>query len=570
MNKLISFLILFSFCILFAEVDEKEIYMKQANRLNLRRQYEKANEIYLLLLENYPEDYTVAEKLIHNYLITSKINEADEMLKEYKGFFPEIDYIKLKISILLAQGEVSNATNLSRQFLKSNEGKINYHKSIASVFGRYRHNDEAVKILLNARKTAKDDYLFTKELASDYESLKNFPNAIIEYLKHVEKNKSYQNYVLSRLKNILQEDVSQLIVIKEFTYESMNVLILEIYADCLAETGNFDEALSEYEKLDISKLLKFAENQIDTGNYEIALEAYTRYLEKIDVPNLVADTRIKIADIYIKQDQLDSAKNVLFLIYNDKKLMDKKYYYKTKANRLCREMLADIFLKQNASEDIILNYLEEAKDFSYSQKEKKEVNFKIIHFLIMTEHYEKSKEDLKEILKKEEPGTFAFKLGYFYSYLLAVMENDVIADSLLGELIINIPESELVNDALYLSILLAAFDSSTRDDFLNAFRKNRLYKSEEAVELILDIYNTTQNEEILFLAGDWAWQSGDMEQAMDIFSYEFNDPDIAEHAILNVTRLLENNEEKDQKIIEFLNQNPNSIFSPEFRIILSE
>ncbi|MCK4694531.1 MAG: hypothetical protein KAT74_02150, partial [Candidatus Cloacimonetes bacterium] len=80
MNKLISFLILFSFCILFAEVDEKEIYMKQANRLNLRRQYEKANEIYLLLLENYPEDYMVAEKLIHNYLITSKINEADEML----------------------------------------------------------------------------------------------------------------------------------------------------------------------------------------------------------------------------------------------------------------------------------------------------------------------------------------------------------------------------------------------------------------------------------------------------------------------------------------------------------
>ncbi len=58
----------------------------------------------------------------------------------------------------------------------------------------------------------------------------------------------------------------------------------------------------------------------------------------------------------------------------------------------------------------------------------------------MTENYSEAKKILSKILHREEPGSDNFKLSYFYSFQLALMEQDPAADSLLAELIINLPE----------------------------------------------------------------------------------------------------------------------------------
>ncbi|MCK4311127.1 MAG: hypothetical protein KAW88_00145, partial [Candidatus Cloacimonetes bacterium] len=194
--------------------------------------------------------------------------------------------------------------------------------------------------------------------------------------------------------------------------------------------------------------------------------------------------------------------------------------------------------------------------------------FKIIHFQIMNEQYSQSKEKLSKILKKEDASSDIYKLGYYYSFLLALMQNDPAADSLLGELLINLPENYITNDALFLSVLGSGLDGNTREDFLSAYRKKLLFKDEKAIEILMGIYNGSQNEEMLILAGEWAIESNKKDQAISIFSHEYSNELLAEYALLQKTRITQDEIEKAKLSTDFLKLNPQSVFSPEFRKLL--
>ena len=127
-----------TFGLLIAEVNEKEILLKEASRFSLRRQYEKAIFIYKDLEQKFPDDYEISEKLIENYFFTSRIDEAEKLLEDKRVIFPEINYVKLKTSVLLIQSKVKEAEKLSGNYLSKNSRKINNYKLFASIFQRYR------------------------------------------------------------------------------------------------------------------------------------------------------------------------------------------------------------------------------------------------------------------------------------------------------------------------------------------------------------------------------------------------------------------------------------------------
>ena len=153
--KFIFLLLIFSIS-LFSQYDEKTIYLKQADNLTKRKQYEKANEIYEIILEKYPIDYRVVRKLINNFLITSKLEKAENLLDKHQGIFPEIDQTTLRITILIRKGKPAKAYNLAKNFLKDKSGKINYYRVISSVFEQNRQNENAIKIQIKARNIAGD------------------------------------------------------------------------------------------------------------------------------------------------------------------------------------------------------------------------------------------------------------------------------------------------------------------------------------------------------------------------------------------------------------------------------
>ncbi len=564
--KVLILIVIFT-CSLYA-FDKREVLLKQANRLVTRRQYEKAINIYESLLEDYPDDHVIVERLIVNLLRISKIEKAEKILEDKKNILSGIEYVRLKTSILLLKGEIKQAYKFCKNFLNENSRRMNYYKILANIFEQYRQYEYAIEILKQARKIANDNHLHTKELAFNYQNLKDYQNAIIEYLKLLERQKSYYNFVLNRLKKILQEDKAYITTIEKSVRKSKHKKIQEIYALCLAEIGEYEKALKEYETLDTSKLKDFGDRLVSNGNLDIAISAYETYIGKIREPYLISDVKIKLAGIYITHGQLDKAKEVLFQVYEDSSIKGKKYRHKTRANRFCRELLAEVLLKQNAPNKEVLKYLDEAKTYAFNRKEKNVIEFKIIHFQIMNEQYSQSKEKLSKILKKEDASSDIYKLGYYYSFLLALMQNDPAADSLLGELLINLPENYITNDALFLSVLGSGLDGNTREDFLSAYRKRLLFKDEKAIEILMGIYNGSQNEEMLILAGEWAIESNKKDQAISIFSHEYSNELLAEYALLQKTRITQDEIEKAKLSTDFLKLNPQSVFSPEFRKLL--
>ncbi|MCK4312257.1 MAG: tetratricopeptide repeat protein, partial [Candidatus Cloacimonetes bacterium] len=321
--KVLILIVIFT-CSLYA-FDKREVLLKQANRLVTRRQYEKAINIYESLLEDYPDDHVIVERLIVNLLRISKIEKAEKILEDKKNILSGIEYVRLKTSILLLKGEIKQAYKFCKNFLNENSRRMNYYKILANIFEQYRQYEYAIEILKQARKIANDNHLHTKELAFNYQNLKDYQNAIIEYLKLLERQKSYYNFVLNRLKKILQEDKAYITTIEKSVRKSKHKKIQEIYALCLAEIGEYEKALKEYETLDTSKLKDFGDRLVSNGNLDIAISAYETYIGKIREPYLISDVKIKLAVIYITHGQLDKAKEVLFQVYEDSSIKGKKY-----------------------------------------------------------------------------------------------------------------------------------------------------------------------------------------------------------------------------------------------------
>ena len=550
--------------VIFGQLNEKEILKKQASSMISRRQYEQANRIYEKIMEDYPVDASTAELFITNLMRMSKFDQAEEKLIQYNSILPDLAIMRLKLPILLGRGNFKEARKTALAFLNNNKGNIIFYHNIAQIFSQYRQNETAIEIYEMVRNIAKDDYLYTRELAQSYNNAGSYEKAIVEYFKLLEKQSGYSNYILNRLQTILQEDEKYIKTIKLESKDHPETNARELYALCLAAIGEFEQALLQYDELDAEKLSTFARKMKIAGNLDVAELAYKRYLKKVKSPPKSANARIELAEALIMLNRFSDAKEMLLLVYNDKEIKKSNYKYRTKANRQCRELLADLVLREKGNEEEVISYLEEAKHYTFNQVERNEIEFKIINLLMLIENYEESKLRLANILKTEDPGSDTFKKGFLYSYLLAVFQKDAAADSLLGEIIINLPEDEAANDALLLANIIPEMNPDDVDKFLAAYRQKLIYRVDEAITLLQEMYDNSNNEEMLFLAGEWAREADKDDLAITFFSHQYKDEIIGEYAQLQLTEITADSKMKN----EFLLSNPQSVFSPKFRMII--
>ncbi len=556
-------------CNAFADVNENDILKRRASSYRSRKQFEKAIGIYETIEKNDPNDMDNIRELVLILIQTSKIEKAEKLLNNYKKNIQEDIHFQLKLMILLHKAEFDEAQRLGNEFLDNRSGNINNYGTVAKVFEQYRQYETSIEIYLKARKIAGDENLFVQELANDYHALKDHENAVREFVRLIENRNQYAAFVLSRFKSMLLEETSVIRFIKETAGKSENHAIREIYALCLGEISEFEKALNEYEDLPVENILKFADRMEKSGRSDIAIRAYDIYLTRS--VNFIenAKTKIALANIHIKQNELTKAEEILFELYQDKDLKSRRNRYKTRANRQCRELLAEICLMRNASQKEIIKYLEEAKEFTFNKNDISEIEYKIIHLLIMNGENDLAKEKLRNVLENENSGSDTFKKGYYYSFLIAIMTNDAESDSLLGELLINIPEDAITNDALLLfQSTNHVQNDADREDLLKAYRKRSLFKNQEAIEILRSIYERSKIEDLLFLAGEWAMQIGNVGLASEIFSHEFSKLDLQQFAILRLAEIENDKTAKRNFSRDFLQNNPQSIFSPQFRRIL--
>ncbi len=560
---LITILILVASTLL-GQYDVTKIYMQRARSFELRRQYDDANGIYRELLRDRPDHAPAVENLIRNLLLQSKTEEASAALEEFGSALPLNKQVRHRLSILLLDNEFDRAKDYAEQQAKASPKDIVLLGEIASVFESFRDYENAIRYLLKAREVD-SSHGYNLELARVYQANGQYDRAIPELFAYMEDNPGYYHYVNRKLMEMIMEKPEVLSVIRENAIDSGNPLLIELYAQALVESGDLDKAFAIYRDLAPDKLLQFASERLAAGDLDLAQRGFNNYIQKVQNILKTADARIMLAKIAIARDSLDTAENILLEIRDNKQLQTGVNRHRIDANRTCRELLANLALIRQQESDKVIGYLEEAEDFTMNQREKKRIQFETVHLLLMNEQFDKAENKMQQILRGEKPGSDAETMSFYYRFLAYTLQADSRADSTLNDMIIRSAGQEKVNDALAISHLMSNLEGDDRALFLDAFRAFNLYRFDTALEKLQTLYERTQNEFYLIQAADWAILSGRAEDALTLLEMTYTNELAAGYAELRRLELTQDAQRQKDIAILFLTEHDQSVFSPAVR-----
>ncbi|MBN2830443.1 MAG: hypothetical protein JXR56_09005 [Candidatus Cloacimonetes bacterium] len=573
-NKYIFILILLLMLhgLLFAQVyDEKKVLMQQANQFLQSKQYGRAELIWKELISKYSDDADVVTGAFNYYISLNKREDAKIIIDLYGSAIPEKERLLLEINYYLIVGEDTQADSKMEILLNKYKSDISLYGIVARLFEMRRYYNTAIKIYKKARVITHDNNQYTYELANSLRMAEIYDEAILEYVKLIRINDSYFYASKNHILEMLKIDSGLITKLRDAVKNDTTAQIQEIYANALMQIKDYSTALEVYKKLDYTRLLYFANEQFRTGNDSLAALGYSALLlEPVD-PLTKAQVMVSLAKSYINLLRLDDAAAILKQVADDETLQSNQMKYRCPSNQEAREMLARLALIRGSSREIVISYLEDAKNYSMNGKSRNNVEQSIIYYLIMYGDFTSAKQRLSTLIGSTESGTDTFKQSYYYSYLLALNTEDAAGDSLLTELIIQIPTSPDVNDALYLADISGKVKGEQFLQFMEAWRLSKLYKLSEATAIYLDLFSQNPNEEFLLAAADCYLQLGQIENAKDIYEKDFTDKILGEFAVLQLSALSTDDPSlRRQLIVDFLTKNPTSALAPEFRRMLNE
>jgi hypothetical protein len=562
-------LIIFSISILNAQYDRKQVLLNQAKNYDMMRDYNLASDIYKELIKDYSNDLEVVEGYLSLLIKMNKNEEAEKLLTDSESILPPETYTHYSVIFLLGKGEINKAKKRAQDYLAKNSGDINAYKEFSVLFEARGEYEIAVELLLSGRKVAKDENLFTIEAARNYEYQKRYRESIDELIKHLSRNPGYLSYIVNRVKTFLTEDSNLLSVLKKNLEGSSDPLLMELLAQAYSHTENYDEALSIYRKLGADKVLGYFKEAFNLRNFELMEKAYEVYFEFSIDAVARAEISVIMAEFYYMTGKLVEAKNLLIPLLNDEDLQNRKVRYKTQANRMSRELLANISIREGKEQSEVIKWYEDAKNYAYNENDKGDIELKIIKYLIVSDNFPDSETRLNKLMAKEKPGTHLNRVSHYYYFILDLAKNYEASDSLLAEMIIADPGSEATSEALSLANKFKDMPKEQKKLYLKAHLLKSSYLFYEGYQLLEKVAVSMLNEDLLFEEADLSAALGLYEKADSLYSRQFEDDTLSGYSKYRQAVLRSDNDLSNQEVItEFLKEHPAHIFSPYMRQML--
>jgi tetratricopeptide (TPR) repeat protein len=376
--------------------------------------------------------------------------------------------------------------------------------------------------------------------------------------------------VNSQVKYILTDDPGQIDALLDVAGHSNNPSVREVLANGLVQAKRLPEAIEIYKTLPPEKLSNFSDEMFAQGNYDLALRGYTDVAERIPDQIRAAEVRVRIASIHMARKEYKEAERFLLQVHDDSSLQNSKVMFKTRVNQTACELLARLALIQGKDDQTVMQYLNEAKKFAYNDAERRQAGLQAVQFLLMRERYAEAKLTLDALLNGVQKGSAVEASGYFQSFLYYTLQDSVKADTMLTEMVIRKPEGPEMNDAIQLNMLCSALNGEAKILFLKAYREYQLYQTRAAITDLDSVFAKSKNEESLLLAADWSLDRGETEWARQRYAHEYTEPDLKAFALYQLARLEDDAKARDGLVIDYLTQNPGTVFSPSFRTLLKD
>ncbi|MDD2228490.1 MAG: hypothetical protein PHY48_03655 [Candidatus Cloacimonetes bacterium] len=561
-------LVIFLSCIIlslaYGQYNEKDIMSQQANQMMAKRQYAQAEQLFLQVLDKFPNDINSITSLLQIYFMLMQTDKAETMLAKYQRILPAQLYNEQHIQLLVLQAKVNEAWQESMTYLEQFNYEEFRFRQIASYFERKGFYDKVLELYRMARTRLSKPDLFRLEIANASMNYRLFDPAIREYLAYLETNPVNLFFTSNQLKTILQEDSTLISVVAEIANISSSSVVKEAYAAALIGLNNNAEALQIYKQLDIEKLYRFADEQAAAGNDSLAYAAY-EFAIGVDKDSVkLFELSYRMASITFQRTDYLAAKNTIQTNLNMPEWKDRNITSKSIYPIRIFKLMAEISLALGEPADSAIVWLEEAKKYARGNLETQETDLQIARLYILAGNEKKAQTMLSKI---SDP-----KLGEtkdYLSFLSALLSNKTaLADTLMNDFIIRYPSSKYANDAIYLIMLTLGIQPTEQASFFSAIRLLQMNQV-SGVDTLEIVFAKNGDEELRLLAIEWAIGLGAIDKARTLLSYEFKDPVAAEYTELLKMLIASDKDEQQRLAREFLKAKPNSIFSPDFRQRLS-
>jgi len=552
--------------------NEVQILLNQARTYETRNQLSQAIEIYEDLYQKNPADESVIEAYLRVLFQTSDLAKIKTILDNGKNTINPYMYVRHNCHYLIKSGEIKAADKVVMDYLNKNQGIMYQYRDLASIFENASLFDTPINIYSMARRVANDPNLHSLEMSNAYYYLKNIDSFFLESLKCLRLNSGYLYYYRSRFKEFVTQNPQNIRKLERLISNNEPEQVLEIYAFSLVEIKDFAKATTIYERLPLAKMLIFSEDLYTADYLDYALSSYQRALPKADNQATVADIQMKIAQIYYDKKQLTECISILEQVINNKEIQQPPLLHRTRANKDARLMMAYLSIEADAPINTVKEWYDAASGFTSNQIEKAEVLYTKSRYLYLKEEYQQAYQTIEAAVRGHDISTTIYKQSNFFRYEMAMFQNSPARDSLLVECIIYFPEDERVSEILFLETFLASLSEAQRSQFLVALRQRGLFHITEAVNTLYALAETSKLDELYLLCYEWILQDKEKDRHSQLMSqiesYPFRNPVLKDFIFLQTTRKLEDKEQKTSHISEFLNHNPQNVFSPQLRYLL--
>lgn len=595
MKKYLLILLMFlPVLIMFGQYDEVRILLNQARSFENRNQFTQALDIYQNLYKKFPGSESIIEPYLRVLYINSDLTTAERILSESRAkvsaYFFESQYTQL----LIKQNNIRDAERNTFLWFDKHPGQINHYREFARLFETSFLFDTAISIYLRARDVTKDTNLFALELSNAYFAIRNSEKFFEESIKFLRRNSGYLYFFKNRFTELLNDNNDNIKLIERFINPDKEPeQVIELYAFSLVDVQEFQKAGEIYSLLPVSKIVKFADDLKSLGNIDFALNTYYLAIDKVNQENKpekhvqIADIQMKIANIYFENNQMDKCKSILQKVINNNEIQKSPWNFRTQANKESRLLMALIliFESHSALEDTfsidnkrlneIKNWFNQASRFAYNQNERAEIQFQMARYLYLLEKYDEASSSIISAIQNQDPSTNIYKLSYFYRYEMALFQTNPDKDSLLVECLIHFPHDNRINNMLFFETFLNNMSYENQRKVVTALRYKGLFLTEKAIYELFKLAFETNIDELYILACDWAVNNG-----IDIFNnnvkingqnineYTIHNPVLRDYFSLLSTRNIEDFNNKQKAIKDFLSNNPQNAFSPQFRYLL--
>ena len=584
--KIIKFFVVISFIVviftpsLYAVDDRAVLQLKLREALNFEQQGNsiEAERLYKQLLENFPHNRQVINRLVYLYMRTNNLDSLEKFLEDEKEYLASNYYEITRIELLIKKNQLDEARKMVQVILKDAKVNISTLRQVAQVYQRYHLYDDAVELYLKARKESNNSIIFAQELAAVYQLQERPYDAMNEYLNILDE-KTYKNvrYRLEKLDLSYEEIITAL---EERSEQESSMELQELIGEFYILSGQYQRAFETYVTLGNNALIKLATIAEKQDLNELTIQCLSAILAVTEDIQTILYLENKIGELYYKLSNHEKAYEYYV------KVID--YFQNSKAslppilifNAYRNLAYIELFEYQNSVK--AQAYLEKALDFTSASSEKADLFILLSQCYLQQGSCQKSEDILNQVIENRQYTTEMKEKARVKQVVTAILKGDFsYADSLSLEFFAHDYESIFINDVatMYRTIQkelnLKKADDKVRNAALTFLRNMYFKKNGSLIEDIEQLSATLQDSAtISYLSlqvADRYYDFGEYALAVELYKEILNNEDnpykeYVYYMIANSFSQLDLNEEAMVYFTDYLLEFPQGTFAPEIRL----